>query len=215
MLDGDRFYRRLRGMGKGWVSISRIACNNDDITVLSDKVLEAIAENFRSISDSIEKCVDLLHSAFEEERWQKRGLLLSPVDSFVKIERALGKQNLQGNFQLNQILINSIKKVFLVNKNDCLIITEAQINEKIGETLAVEITDSRLSCVRDFVMDEQNRNGSEQREWEKRLFREISAFSKKLIKLDGTQIKKVRKPVTRRIDRNATANILNRSLSAL
>ena len=215
MPDGDRFYRRLRGMGKGWVSISRIACNNDDITLLSDKVLEAVAENFRSVSDSIEKSIDLLHKAFEEERWQKRGLLLSPVDSFVKLERELGKQNLQGNFQLNQILINSIKKVFLANKNDCLIVTESQINEKIGETLAVEITDSRLSCVRDFIMDEQNRNGSEQKEWEKKLFRKVSAFSRKLIKRDGTQIKKIRKPVTRRIDRNATANILNRSLSAL
>lgn len=30
MPDGDRFYRRLRGMGKGWVSISRIACNNGE-----------------------------------------------------------------------------------------------------------------------------------------------------------------------------------------
>ena len=215
MPDGDRFYRRLKGMGKGWVSISRIACSKEDTLLLNDKVLEAIADNLRSISDSVEESVSLLHRAFEEERWQKQGLPFLSVDSFEKLDQELGRQNFQGNFQLNQILINSIKKVFLANKNNCLIITESQINAKIGETLAVEITDSRLSCVRDLVMQEQNRNGSEQREWEQQLFREISEFSQKLIKLDGKQLRKVRKPVTRRIDKNATESILNRSLSAL
>jgi hypothetical protein len=214
MPDGDRFYRHLRGMGKGWVSIARMSCSNSDIFLLNDKALEAVADNLRSISDSVEKANLILHRAFEEERLQKRGLLEFPVNSFMLLEQELAKQSFQGDFQLNYIVKNSVKKVFLENKNDSLIITEAMINRKLEQTLAVEITASRLSCVRDLIMNEQNRTFSEQKEWEYRLYREIKASSKNLIRWDDKQIKKVRKPITRRIDRNATENILDRSLTA-
>lgn len=217
MPDGDRFYRRLRGMGKGWVSISRIACNSGNIMLLNDSVLKAVANNLRSIeSASVERAIDILQSAFDEERWQKQGLSLSNADNFARLERAINIARFQGDFYLTKILENSLKKVFLANKHSCLTISKDEINEKLGQTLAVEITDSRLSSVRDLIMKEQDKTFSEQIKWEQDLRREIIEPAKKLVKgfVNSKQTKKFRSPVTRRVDRNATSNILNRSLTA-
>lgn len=216
MPDGDRFYRHLRGTGKGWVSISRMFCNNSDILLLKDKVLKAVSDNLRRIeTQSVEKGIAILHSAFDEEKWQKQGLSLSGVDNFSRLERSLGFAKLQGDFYLTKILENSIKKVFIANKNSASTISKEVINEKLGQTLAVEITDARLSCVRDEIMKETGRSYTEQIKWEKHLQREISEPAKKLVKgFANSKIKKFRSPVTRRIDRNATENILNRSLTA-
>lgn len=217
MPDGDRFYRRLKGTGRGWVTVSRIACNNGNIILIKDKIMKAVADNLRKIEpQSVEKALDILHRIFEEERLQKRGLSLSTTNNFIRLEQELRLAKFQGDFHLCIILENSVKKVFLANRNSCLAISSDEINEKLGQTLAVEITDSRLSRVRDLIVEEQNKTYSEHIEWEQNLRREILEPAKKLVKgfVNSKQAKKFRSPVTRRIDRNATSNILNRSLPA-
>ena len=217
MADGDRFHRALVGTGRGWGTAYRIACNNGNIILLKDKVLKAVADNLRRIEpQSVEKAIDILHGIFDAERWQKLGLSLFNADNFARLESELSMARFQGDFHLTKILENSLKKVFLANKNSCLTISKDEINKRLGQTLAVEITDSRLSCVRDGIMKEQNRTFSEQIKWEQDLRREILEPAKKLVKgfVSGKQTKKFRSPVTRRIDRNATSNILNRSLPA-
>ena len=216
MPDGDRFYRRLSGTGRGWGTAYRLACNNGSFTLLGDKALKAIADNFNRISpDSISKAIEILLNSFSEERWQKQGLSLTSADNHSKLDEALNLSRFQGDFDLVKLLEKSVRKSFLEYKDSCLSVSNREIIETLGQTLASEIMDSRfLSRTRDGIMKEQNRTISEQREWEQQLFKEVSAFSRKLIKWDGIQIKKVRKPITRRIDRNATSNILNRSLTA-
>jgi hypothetical protein len=217
MPDGDRFYRRLKGMGKGWISVSRIACNNGNIMLLDDSVLKAVANNLRSIEPaSVESGIDILHSAFDEERWQKRNVSLSNADNFARLERAISVARFEGDSYLTKKFEESLKTVFLKYRKFCLTITKDEINERLGQTLAVEITNARLSCVRNEIMKEQNRTFSEQIKWEKELEKKISEPAKKLVKafVNSKQTKKFRSPVTRRIDRNATSNILNRSLPA-
>jgi hypothetical protein len=137
MPDGDRFYRHLRGTGRGWVSIARMSCNNSDIFLLKDKVLKAVTDNLRRIdTQSVEKGIAILHSAFDEERWQKQGLSLSNADNFSRLEQALSFARFQGDFRLTKTFEDSLKKVFLDNKNACSTISKEEINEKIGQTLA-------------------------------------------------------------------------------
>ena len=216
MPDGDRFYRRLSGTGRGWGTAYRLACINSSFTLLGDKALKAIADNFNRISpDSISKAIKILLYSFSEERWQKQGLSLTSADNYSKLDEALNLSRFQGDFDLVKLLEKSVRKSYLEYKDSCLSVSNREIIETLGQTLANEIMDSRfLSRARDGIMKEQNRTISEQREWEQQLFKEVSAFSRKLIKWDGIHIKKVRKPITRRIDRNATSNILNRSLTA-
>lgn len=215
MPDGDRFYRRLVGTGRGWGTVYRIACNNGDFTLLRDKALKGISDNLRRIdADSVERVITILHKSFNEERFQK--LSLSSGDNYLKLERALEMSRLQGNFDLVEILKKSAQKVFLANKNSALTISTDEINEKISQTLAVEILDSRVSRVRDGIMKDQNRSFAEQIKWEQDLRREILEPSKKLVKgFTNSKIKKFRSPITRRVDRNATANILSRSLNVM
>jgi len=218
MPDGDRFYRRLRGMGKGWVTIARMSCNSGDIFLLNDKVLKAVTANLREIEpQSVEKGIDILHKCFDEERWQKQGLSLSNADAFAKLEQELSFARFQGDFYLTKKFEETLKKVFLHYRNSALTISKEEINERLGQILAVEITDARFSCVRDEIMREQNRIFSEQKKWEQDLHRQLLEPAKKLVKgfVKGKQIKKFRSPVTRRVDKNATANILNRGLTAL
>lgn len=218
MPDGDRFYRRLRGTGRGWVSIARMACNNGDIFLLNDKVLKAVTANLREIEpQSVEKGIDILQRCFDEERWQKQSLSLSKADVFTKLEQQLSFASFQGDYYLTKKFEESLKKVFLTYRNSALKITKEEINERLGQTLAVEITDARFSCVRDEIMREQNRTFSEQKKWEEDLHRQLLESAKKLVKgfVKGKRIKKFRSPVTRRVDRNATANILNRGLATL
>lgn len=215
MPDGDRFYRKLIGTGRGWGTVYRIACNNGDFTLLKDKSLKAISDNLRRIDPvSVEKVINILHTAISEERFHILGL--STGDNYLKLEQALRTLRLKGNFDLVEILKKSVQKVFLANKNSCLTVSTDQINEKLGQTLAVEIMDSRLSRVRDGIMKEQNRGFAEQIKWEQDLRREILEPSKKLVKgFVNSKIKKFRSPVTRRVDRNATTNILSRSLNVM
>jgi hypothetical protein len=216
MPDGDRFYRRLIGTGKGWGTAYRIACNGSGDIFLKDAAMKAVADNVRRISpDSMERAIGILHKSFDEERWQKQGLSLSSSNNFSRLEQALNTAGLQGDFDLVKILEKTAKKVFLEHKESCFSISKNELNESFGQTLASEIMDSRfLSRTRDGMMKEQNRSVPEQKEWERRLIKDVKEASRKLIKWHGKQIKKVRKPVTRRIDRNATSNILNRSLPA-
>ena len=217
MPDGDRFYRRLRGTGRGWVTVSRISCNNGDILLLKDKVLKAVADNLRRIEpQSVEKGIDILHKFFDQERWQIQGLSVSNADNYARLEQELNLTRFQGAYYLTKKFEESLKIVFLANRNSCSTISKDELNEKLGQTLAVEITDARLSCVRDEIMKEQGRTFLEQKKWEEDLQREILEPAKKLVKgfVKGKQIKKFRSPVTRRVDRNATANILSRSLPA-
>lgn len=214
MPDGDRFYRQLVGTGRGWGTVYRIACNNGDFTLLRDKALEAISDNLRRIDpDSVERTIAILHSSFSEEKLQRLGL--PSGDTHLKLAQALKMARLQGNFHLVEKLKESAQKVFIANQNSCLTISTDEINERLGQTLAVEIMNSRLDRVRDGIMKERNLDFAEYTKWKQQLEREILEPSKKLIKWDGKQIKKVRKPITRRVDRNATANILGRSLNVM
>lgn len=210
MPDGDRFYWQLRGTGRGWGTAYRLAGNNSDPVFIKDRVLKAIADNFRRISpESMEKAVNILHKAFEDEKWQKRGL------NYLKLERVLNLSGFKGESVLAEVLKKSVRKVFLENKNSSLTITGEQITENLGRTLAFEIMDAHfLSRVRDGIMNKQNRSFPEQVSWEQELRKEISEPAKKLLK-GFVKGKQIRKPVTRRIDKDATSNILGRRLNVL
>ena len=193
-----------------------MSSNKDYTDFPRDKVLKAIADNFRRISpESLEKAVNILHKAFEGEKWQKRGLPFSEGDNYSKLERTLNLSKFEGESVLPEVLKKSVRKVFLANKNSCLTISNEQITENLGRTLAFEIMDSHfLSRVRDGIMEKQNRSFPEQVKWEQDLRKEIAEPAKKLLK-GFVKGKQIRKPVTRRIDKDATSNILNRSLNVL
>lgn len=219
MPDGDKFYRRLSGTGRGWGTVYRMSCNNSPFAHLKDKAMKAVADNLRRISpDSVETAISILHKSIEQEKWRQRSFLTPVVDSYLQLERDIRGSRFDGDFNLVKILERSIEKVFIDNRYSSISITKEEINEKLGQTLAKEIIDSRfLSRVRESIMETQNRSISEQIKWEKELCRELMEPAGKIIKnfLNGKQLKKFRAPVVRRIDRNATSNILNRPLSAL
>ena len=214
MPDGDRFYRRLSGTGRGWGTVYRLACNKSEADFLKDKTLKAIADNLRRIeSTSLEKAINILHTAFEDEKWQKRGLPFSAGDNYTKLEQALTLSRFEGESNLAEVLKKAVLKDFLANRNSCLTITKEQITENLGRTLAFEIMDAHfLSRVRDGIMEKQDRNFPEQVKWEQKLRKEIAEPAKKLLK-GFVKGKQIRKPVTKRIDKDATSNILNRSLN--
>jgi hypothetical protein len=221
MPDGDRFYRRLSGTGRGWGTAYRFACNKSEASFLKGKALEAIADNLRRIEPtSLERAINILHTVFEDEKWQKRGLPFSDgdnytKDNYTKLEQALTLSRFEGESVLPEVLKKAVLKVFLANRNACLTITEGQITENLGRTLAFEIMDAHfLSRVRDGIMEKQDRNFPEQVKWEQKLRKEIAEPSKKLLK-GFVKGKQIRKPITRRIDKNATSNILSRSLNVL
>lgn len=219
MPDGDKFFRRLIGTGKGWGTVYRIACNNASLDILKDKVMKACADNLRRISpDSVEEVINVLHNAFQQEKWQRQGLPVSIKDTYLKLEYDLRVLKIKGEYNLGVILEKSIKKVFLANRNSSISITKQEINEKLGQTLAIEIMDSRcLSRIRDGIMEKQNRTMPEQIKWEQELRREIIVPAQKMIKnfLNGKQTKKFRAPIARKVKRDSTSNILNRSLAVL
>ena len=216
MPDGDRFYRRLSGTGRGWGTVYRFACNKSEASFSKDKALEAIADNLRRIEQtSLEKAINILHTAFEDEKWQKRGLPFSTGYNFSKLEQALALFRFEGESVLAEVLKKSVRKVFLANKNSCLTITSEQITENLGQTLAFEIMDAHfLSRVRDGLMEKQGRDVPEQIRWEQELEKEIAEPAKKLLK-GFVRGKQIRKPVTKRVDKDATSNILSRNLNIL
>ena len=216
MPDGDRFYRRLSGTGKGWGMVYRYACNKIEASFSKDKALQAIADNLRRIEQtSLERAINILHITFEDEKWQKRGLPFSDGDNYSKLEQALTPSRFEGESVLAEVLKKAVRKVFLANKNSCLTISNEQITENLGQTLAFEIMDAHfLSRVRDGIMEKQDRNFPEQVKWEQELKKEIAEPAKKLLK-GFVKGKQIRKPLTKRIDKDATSNILSRSLNVL
>lgn len=108
MSDGDRFYRKLVGTGRGWGTAYRLACNNSNTIFVKDRALKAIADNLRRISaDSMERAINILHKSFDEERWQKQGLPFSVGDNYSILERDLNLSRFQGDFYLVKILEKS------------------------------------------------------------------------------------------------------------
>ena len=216
MPDGDRFYRRLSGTGRGWGTVYGLACNKSEASFPRDKALKAIADNLRRIEQtSLEKAINILHTAFEDEKWQKRGLPFSDGDNYTKLEQALSLSRFEGENRLPEILKEAVRKDFLKNRKSCLTLTKEQIIENFGQTLAFQIMDSRfLSRVRDGIMEKQDRSRPEQIKWEKELRKELAEPAKKLLK-GFVKGKQIRKPVTKRVNKDATSNILSRSLNIL
>ncbi len=216
MPDGDKFYRNLIGTGRGWRKVYNLAINNSKPSFSKDKALDAIVDNLKRIeSASLEKAINLLHTAYEDEKWQKRGLPFSVGDNYSKLEQSLTLSRFEGEHRLSEILKEAVRKDFLKNRKFCLTLTNNQIIENFGQTLAFQIMDSHfLSRVRDGIMEKQGRSRLEQMKWEQELRKEIAEPAKKLLK-GFVKGKQIRKPVTKRIDKNATSNILSRSLNVL
>ncbi len=216
MPDGDRFLRKLIGTGRGWGTAYKLAsCNSE---YLPAQIIKACADNLRGFSDeSIPAAIESLNTAFDREKWSVNENLLSSLDVFSILERECRSIKLKEGFELGNILEKSIKSVFLANKNDAAKISGENIVERLGETLALNIMDSRwLSRVRDGVMAHQNRDITEQRIWEQNLRGQILPAARKMMKsyCEGKNNKKFRAPAFKKA-KKSTSDILTKRLTVL
>jgi hypothetical protein len=218
MPDGDIFQRKLRGTGRGWVTTSRLLRYGAAREVLEKSISKACADDLRRIpSDLVIAGRDILLAAMREENLSRKGLKTSNSDPYLFLlqeSRLLGKG---GDFEVSTILKESLKSVFVANRNECETLSADQTSDRLGETLISNLIDRRLfSRIRDPLMLEQNRDSAKEMEWENNLRREMKYIGKKMMNdfLHGTA-KKFRAPVLRRRQRKSAEDFLNQSLPVL
>lgn len=216
MPDGDRFMRKLKGTGRGWGIAYKLACN--DSIYLPSQIMKACADNFRSFSDgALNGAVDVLANAFERENWSKKENLLSSSDVFLNLEREYQALNIRGDYDLVGILEKTVKSVFVANRNGSAAMTREKTAERLGESLALNIMDSRwMSRVRDGLMEKQSRSVPEQIKWEQNLRGQILPAARKMMNnsFKGKDIGKFRAPVIKR-PKKSTSEILTQKMSVL
>lgn len=217
MPDGDRFMRKLKGTGKGWGVAYRLASSND-LVHLPHKIVQACADNMRRIEpELIFGAVNALCGAFEREKWSRESNLLSSVEVSIKLDKDLRSIKGSADYDLIDLLKKSAQSVFNANRNDYTSISEKQIAERLGNTLIIEVMDSRfLSRVRDGIMEKQNRNVGEQMIWEQDLRGKVLPEAKRMVKnfFKGEKTKKFRVPAVRNL-RKTTSDILKQKMPVL
>lgn len=217
MSDGDRFMRKLSGTGKGWGVAYRFASSND-LVHLPHKIVQACADNLRRIEpDLIFGAVSAICDAFEREKWSRESNLLSSAEVTLKLDKDLRAINGSGDYDLIDLLKKSAQSVFNANRNDYASISDKQIAECLGNTLIIEVIDSRfLSRVRDGIMEKQNRSVGEQIIWEQDLRGKVLPEARKMVKnfFKGEKAKKFRAPAARR-SKKATSDILKQKMPVL
>lgn len=80
------------------------------------------------------------------------------------------KLKVEGDYDLAGILERTVESVFNIYKNDCKAMDRSRVAEKPGESLALNIMDSRwLSRIRNGLIEKLNRSTPEQIKWEQDL----------------------------------------------
>lgn len=216
MPDGDRFLRKLRWTGRGWGKAYSLACNNS--VFLLAQISKALANNMRNFSaESIAGAIGVLSDAFGRETYYGQTNLLPSSNIFLTLENEYRLLNVKGDFDLVNILEKSVKSVFIANKNGSATMTDELIAEKLGETLSLNIMDSRwMSRVRDGVMVKQNRDFIEQQMWEQDLKGKVLPIARKMMKnfFKGKYNKKFRAPSYKQAKR-ATSELMNQRMPVL
>lgn len=217
MPDGDRFMRKLKGTGNGWGVAYRLAAS-DDLVHLPNKVVKACADNLRRIEpDLIFRTVSAVCDAFEREKWSRESNLLSAVEVSLKLDNDLRSISGSSDYDLIDLLKKSAQSVFNANRNDYVAISSDQIAERLGNTLIIEIMDSRfLSRVRDGIMEQQGRDVGEQIMWEQDLRAQVLPKAGKMVKnfFKGDKTKKFRAPADKRPTKT-TFEILKQKMPVL
>lgn len=216
MPDGDRFMRRLIGTGKGWGKAYALACNESPY--LTEKVIKACADNFRRFSDgAIEGAVNVLTTAFERQSWSDKENLISSAKVFLMLKDDYQRLKVEGDYDLVGILERTVESVFSIYKNDCKVMDKNTVAEKLGESLALNIMDSRwLSRIRNGLMEKLNRSIPEQIKWEQDFRSKIIPDAGKMMKnaFKGEKLKTFRAPASKQ-KKQPTSDILSKELRVL
>jgi len=218
MPDGDIFQRKLRGTGRGWVTTSKLLRYGATRDVLEKSISKACADDLRRIpSDLVVAGRDILLAAMREEDLSRRRFKTSNSDPYLVLQQELRLLPNNGDFQVGNIVKESLKSVFVANRSECASLSDDQISERLGETLISNLIDGRLfSRIRDPFMVEQNRDSAQEMAWEDNVRQEMMPIGKKMMNefLNGKE-KKFRAPVLRRRKRKSAADFLNQSLPVL
>lgn len=220
MPDGDRFMRQSVGTGRGWGKSYSLALN--DSPYLLGQITKACADNFRRLgTDDIRKSVDILTVAFERQSRLDKNNLMASANVFFDLKIEFRRLKAQGDYDLVGVLGRTIESVFNTYKDDCENMSRNKVIEKLGESLTLNIMDSRwLSRVRDGLMEKLGRDQFEQMKWEQDLRAKMIPEGRKMLKNafkgedKGEEVKAFRAPASKQKKR-ATADILSKKLNVL
>ncbi len=217
MPDGDIFQRKLRGTGR-WVTVSRLLSNGStEWATLEKSISKAYADDLGRISlDAVPSCLTFLLSAMNEEKRSRYQPGFFRSDTYLVLEQELRLFRRDCNFEILNILKDSVRSVFVSSRNECESLSDDQISDKLGETLIGRVLDERLSRIRDDLMLTQKRNLDEQMQLEKELRGKMMPIGRKMMcDFKNGKTKKFRAPIVRRAQKKSATDFLNQSIPVL
>ncbi len=164
MPDGDIFQRSLRGTGRGWVVLARLADHQRDFDGLGSAASKAVADSFRRIPEqTLNQCTHILLAELDTSAWGN----LHPTIRALRLEtQLLGVAVGQDAFELVSITKDAVRATHTSLGRRDRIPTVAEALQAFGETLAERIFDNRISRVRGELMGRSGRDAASQRELE-------------------------------------------------
>ncbi len=219
MPDGDKFSRRLRG--KGWHRVYRLACRNESQSLIADEMMKACAAAIRGgvpISQ-LPQTTEEICSALQLESEMKELESASLRDvAYLTLSDNLSNSTSSGDFDLQQSLADSARRVFLELRQSCDTATEKQVAERLAAVFVERVVQTRfLARVRDGIMEQCQRSIPDQISWEQELRQKLISPAKKMLAgvLRPSAKATVRAPNRSTPRRETTLEMLNQGLPVL
>lgn len=213
MPDGDIFQRSLRGTGRGWVALARLADHQRSFVGLGTAAGKAVSDSFRRIPvEALDQCARILLSELEPSRIDRQ--LHAGIRS-LRLETELrGVTVAQDGFDLVNIVKDAARTTHASLCRGDNPLTDSQTLQAFGEDLAERIFDNRVSRVRGALIAHSGRDVTTQREIETPLRCEMREVGGRLM-AQFAKGKRFRAPVLTRRARPTAAEMVRQPIQVL
>lgn len=213
MPDGDIFQRSLRGTGRGWVVLARLADHQRSFVGLGPAAGKAVSDSFRRIpAEALDQCAHILLAELDPSRTDRQ---LHPGIRSLRLESQLrGVAVAQDAFDLVNIVKDAVRTTHASLCRGDKSPTVSQTLEALGENLAERIFDNRVSRVRGALIAHSGRNVTAQREIESPLRFEMRKVGGRLM-AQFAKGKRFRAPVLARRARPTAADMVRQPIQIL
>lgn len=221
MPDGDRFQRTLRG--KGWAKAYRLACSNQSLDLICDRLKKAVAEALRGplACHSLAKIREAVHTALiEKAQGGRLNFEDQPLaDPFRMLTDLLDDIVAEDSHALStELAAKAARSVYLRLQRDCEKVTSGQIQEQLSREYGEWVVRHQfLARVREGIALKNDRTPEEQMAWEDGLFSSLAEDLRKTVDQLYQSDRKVavRAPRRRTPQRKMTIEELHQGIAVL